>query len=76
MNKLFSHHKFLHPSWKDYSPSDKKSLCYKCNEEIDVPVTEDGDFFWINKTVPMINKKYSGIRANINLNIKGEYFGE
>ena len=51
-------------------------LCYKCNKEIDVPVTEDGEFFWINKTVPMINKKYCKIRANINSSIKGEYFGE
>jgi hypothetical protein len=32
--------------------------------------------FWINKTVSMINKKYCKIRANINSNIKGEYFGE
>jgi hypothetical protein len=75
-NKLLSHHKFLHPLWKDYSPSDKNSLCYKCNEEIDVPVTEDGEFILINKTVPMINKKYCKIRANIYSNIKGEYFGE
>ncbi len=44
-NKLFSHHKFLHPLWKDYSPSDTNSLCYKCNEEIDVPGTEDSEFF-------------------------------
>jgi hypothetical protein len=48
----------------------------QCNEEIDVPVTEDGEFFWINKTVPMINKKYCKIRATINSSIKGEYFGE
>ncbi len=68
-NKLFSHHKFLHPSWKDYSPIDKNSLCYKCNEEIGVPATEDGEFFLINKTVPMINKKYCKIRANINSSI-------
>ena len=27
-NKLFFHHKFLHPLWKDYSSSDKNSLCY------------------------------------------------
>jgi hypothetical protein len=65
-----------HPLWKDYSPSDKNSLCYKCNEEIDTPVTADGELFWINKTVPMMNKKYCKIRANINSNIKEEYFGE
>ncbi len=75
-NKLFSHYKFLHPLWKDYSPSDKNSLCYKCNKEIDIQVTEEGEFFWINKTVPMINKKYCEIRANINSSITGEYFGE
>jgi hypothetical protein len=74
-NKLFPHQKFPHPSWK-ISASDKNSLSYKCNKEIDIPVTEDGEFYWMNKTVPMINKKYCKIRANINSNIKGEYFGE
>ena len=75
-NKLFSHQKFLHPSWKVYSDKDKSSLSYKCNEEIDVPVLEDGEFYWMNKIVPMINKKYCKIRANINSGIKVEYFGE
>jgi hypothetical protein len=75
-NKLFPHQKFLHPLWKVYSASDKNSLSYKCNEEIDIPVTEDGEFYWMNKTVPTINKKYCEIRANINSSIKGEYFGE
>ncbi len=51
-------------------------ICYKCNDEIDVPVTKDGEFFFINKTVLMINKKYCKIRANINSNIKEEYFGD
>ncbi len=55
---------------------DKSSLSYKCNEEIDVPVLEDGEFYWMNKTVPMINKKYCKIRANINSSIKVEYLGE
>ncbi len=55
---------------------DKNSLCYKRNIEIDIPVTEDGEFVWIDKMVPMINKNYYKIRANINSNIKGEYFGE
>jgi len=75
-NKLFPHQKFLHQSWKVYSDKDKSSLCYKCNEEIDVPVLEDGEFYWTNKIVPMINKKYCEIRANINSGIKVEYFGE
>ncbi len=75
-NKLFPHQKFLHPSWKVYSDKDKSSLSYKCNKEIDVPVLEDGEFYWTNKIVPMINKKYYEIRANINSGMKVEYFGE
>ncbi len=75
-NKLFPHQKILHPSWKVYSASNKNSLSYKCNEEIDIPVTEEGEFYWMNKTVLMINNKYYKIRANINSSIKGEYFGE
>ena len=75
-NKLFPHQKFLHQSWKVYSDKDKSSLSYKCKEEIDVPVLEDGEFYWTNKIVPMIYKKYCEIRANINSGIKVEYFGE
>ena len=75
-NKLFPHQKFLHRSWKIYSERDKTSLSYKCKEEIDVPVHEDGEFYWTNKIVPMINKKYCEIRSNINAGIKLEYFGE
>ena len=75
-NKLFPHQKFLHPSWKTYSEMDKTSLSYKCREEIDVPVHEDSEFYWTNKIVSMINKKYCEIRANINSSIKSEYFGK
>lgn len=73
-NKLFPHQKFLHPSWKIYSEMDKTSLSYKIGEEIDVPIHEDREFYWTNKIVPMINKKYCEIRANINSGIKLEYF--
>ncbi len=44
-NKLFPHQNFLHSSWKVYSASDENSLSYKCNKEIDIPVTEDGEFY-------------------------------
>ena len=77
-NKLFPHQKFLHPSWKIYSEMDKTSLSYKIGEEIDVPIHEDREFYWTNKIVPMINKKYCKIRANINSGKQKqvEYFGE
>ena len=75
-NKLFPLQKFLHRSWKVYSEKDKTSLSYKCKEEIDIPILEDNEFYWMNKIVPMINKKYCEIRANINSGIKSEYFGK
>jgi hypothetical protein len=46
------------------------------HQKLDVPVLEDGEFYWTNKIVPMINKKYCEIRAKINSGIKVEYFGE
>jgi hypothetical protein len=78
--KVFPHHKFLHESWKTYAPADKTSLYYKCCKEMDIPRLVRADpaemeYFWINKTVPMINKKYCEIRANFNAAAKGEYFG-
>jgi hypothetical protein len=74
--KLSPHHKFLHSSWSKNIPGNKTSLYYKCREEIDLPSIEDEEFYWRNKTVPFINKKYSEICTNINSNIKGEYIGE
>jgi hypothetical protein len=58
------------------SDKDKSSLSYKCNKEIDVPVLEDGEFYWTNKIMLIINKKYCEIRANINSGKQVEYFGE
>jgi hypothetical protein len=78
--KVFPHHKFLHKSWKTYDPANKTSLYYKCCEEIDIPRQVEADpaemeYFWLIKTVPMINKKYCKIRANFNAAARGEYFG-
>ncbi len=78
--KVFPHHKFLHESWKTYDPTNKTSLYYKCCEEIDIPRQVEADltkmkYFWLNKTVPMINKKYCKIHENFNVAARGEYFG-
>jgi hypothetical protein len=57
---VFPHHKFLHKSWKTYAPANKTSLYYKCWDEINIPRQVEADpakteYFWLNKTVPMIN---------------------
>jgi hypothetical protein len=58
----------------------QKSLCYKINEIIDKPpsITSDIDeeFYWVNYTVPQINKKYCKLRLNFNTEVKKLYIGE
>jgi hypothetical protein len=78
--RVFPHHKFLHKSWKTYALANKTSLYYKCCDEIIIPRQVEADlakmeYFWLNKTVPMINKKYCKIRANFNAAARGDYFG-
>ena len=78
--RVFPHHKFLHKSWKTYAPANKTSLYYKCCDEIDIPRQVEADpakkgYFWLNKTVPMIKKKYCKIHANFNAAARDEYFG-
>ncbi len=73
--QLFPHHKFVHKSWKDYNLTNKGSLYSKIHQEIDLPdyVRQNpskGEYFWMNKMVPMINKKYWEIRANVTAKIK------
>ena len=78
--KMFPHYKFLQPSYMIYSPENTRSLCYKINELIDKPPhiqsEIDDEFYWVNCTVPMINKKYCEIRSNFTTDIKKIYMGE
>jgi hypothetical protein len=36
----------------------------------------DGEFYWMNYTVPMINKKYCELRSNFNSEMKKKYISE
>ena len=36
----------------------------------------DHEYYWVNYTVPMINKKYCEIRSNFNTDVKKKYIGE
>ena len=79
-NKMFAHYKFLQPSYMIYSQENTRSLCYKINKLIDKPPhiqsEIDDEFYWVNCTVPMINKKYCEIRSNFTTDIKKIYMGE
>ena len=78
--QLFPHYKFLYKSWKEYNPMNKGSLYSNIYQEIDLPdhVRQNPSeryYFWMNKMVPMISKKYCEIRANITDKIKKKYLG-
>jgi hypothetical protein len=79
-NRLFPLYKFLEPSMLLFLDTIKGSLCVKLNKLIEKPrevVTQmDNEYFWSNKTVPIINKKYCEIRSNFNAEIKKVYIGE
>jgi hypothetical protein len=79
--QLFPHDKFLQESWKEYNPMDKGSLYSKIYQEIDLPDyvrqnPSERDYFGMNKTAPMINKKYCKIRANDTAKIKEQSLGK
>jgi len=63
-----------------FSLENPRSLCRKINELIERPpsITSeiDEEFYWVNFTVPMINKKYCEIRSNFNTEVKKKYIGE
>ncbi len=66
----FPQYKFLEPSYMIFSLENQRSLCYKINGMIEKPlaITSDLDheYYWVNYTVPMINKKYCEMRSNFN----------
>jgi hypothetical protein len=73
--QLFPHYKFLHKSWKGYNTMDKGSHYSKIHQEIDLTNyvrqnPSEQEYFWMNKMVPMINKKYCTIRANITVKLR------
>ena len=77
---MFPQYKFLEPSYMIFSLENQRSLCYKINGMIEKPlsITSDLDheYYWVNYTVPMINKKYCEIRSNFNTDVKKKYIGE
>jgi hypothetical protein len=79
-NRMFPQYKFLQPSYVMFSLENPRSLCRKINELIERPpsITSeiDEEFYWVNFTVPMINKKYCEIRSNFNTEVKKKYIGE
>jgi hypothetical protein len=79
-NRMFPQNKFLEPSYVIFSLENPRSLCCKINKIFERPplITSeiDEELYWMNFTVPMINKKYCELRSNFNSEVKKKYIGE
>ncbi len=77
---MFPQYKLLQPSCMIFSLKNQRSLCYKFNQMIERPclITSeiDEEFYWMNYTAPMINKKYCEIRLNFNTEVMIKYVGK
>ncbi len=77
---MFPQCKFLEPSYMIFLREKPRSLCRKINKIIERPplITSeiDEEFYWMNYTGPMINKKYCELRSNFNTEVKKKYIGE
>ena len=74
--KLFSHHKFLHPSWSYFLPNDPSSLYNKIIGMLDPPQNEPPQLAWKKRFVPSINTALCDLRSETNKVARSQYLGE
>lgn len=65
--KLFPNYKFLIGSWWKWTPEIEKSLCVRLQRScVKFPSECGHQWYWEEKVVSMVNKKYVEMRSNIN----------
>ena len=65
--------KFLHSSWLEFAPENETSFFYKLQSELQFPNNIGMDLFWVDKVVPIVNKKLCETRANIAAAVRSGY---
>jgi hypothetical protein len=81
---MFPCYKFLKEGWRDYKPSNKKSLSYLVGQKMadkyqNMWISTSGREFkdqWERVYVPVIKKKYQNMRNNVGNNTQETYFRE
>ena len=71
--KLYPYYKFLPSEWNTFSPVDVGTICCKLIGVVDVPGNVTVEYYYSERVVPMVNKKYVEMRSNINGHIRKLY---
>ena len=72
-NNLFPRFKFLPHKWKKWTPKEEGTLCMRMMNLVQVPRECSGEVYWIERIVPIVNKKYVEMRSNLNSAIRKIY---
>ena len=72
-NNLFPRFKFLPHKWKKWTPKEEGTLCMRMMNLVQVPKECSGEVYWIERIVPIVNKKYVEMRSNLNSAIRKIY---
>ena len=70
---LYSYYKFMPAAWNKYSQVEVGTICNKLMNLIAVPENVTREYYWYERIVPMVNKKYVEMRSNINSHIRKLY---
>lgn len=71
---VFPNTKFLHSTWSEYAPEVERSFFSKIKSEVVIfPGDIEESVFWVDKVVPIVNKKICETRANITSTIRQGY---
>ena len=73
---IYPHSKILPAGWDRYSGNSSKTLCYKVNDIIRVPDGMKKEWYWFDKVVPIMNKKFIDMSSNTRGAYRKQYMSE
>lgn len=68
--------KFFPERWYIFSPGDPRSLYCRMAQDIDYPGDTHAEHYWLNKVVPLINKKLIDYRSNASSMMRDQSLSE
>jgi hypothetical protein len=73
---IYPHFKILPVGWDRYCENNSKTLCCKVMDIIRVPDGMKKEWYWFDKVVPIMNKKFIDMRSNTRGACRKQYMSE